>query len=88
MIGFKNNWKTSSEQDVEEYVNILQSVTICINISLKVVLYYNSDSFDLLYGVIIFRLRAGFDATDETADPAKGKALKGLTTCICTRVHY
>lgn len=33
-----------------------------------------SDSFDLLFGVIIFRLRAGFDATDEAStDTAKGQ---------------
>ena len=24
VIGFKNNWKNSTEQEIEEYVNIIQ----------------------------------------------------------------
>ena len=36
-------------------------------------LSYPSDAFDLQFGVVIFRLRAGFDATDSEGK-AKGEA--------------
>ena len=47
-----------------------------------------SDAFDLQFGVIIFRLRAGFDATDHeqqltpAAPEPKGKIAKSLSLSL------
>ena len=47
---------------------------------------YYSDSFDLLFGVVIFRLRAGFVATEENPASSKGDDVLITTkyTCTCT----
>ena len=41
---------------------------------------FSSDAFDLNFGVVIFRLRAGFDAT-EIKDDTGG-------TCTCIYIHH
>ena len=41
--------------------------------------FSSSDAFDLNFGVVIFRLRAGFDATEKKDDT-------GGTSCVCGSV--
>ena len=54
--------------------------------------YLCSDAFDYQFGVVIFRLRAGFDATDEdspsVAAKNKGKGNIALLLMPHPYVHY
>ena len=60
-------------------------IYICFSLS------YSSDAFDLQFGVVIFRLRAGFDATDSEGK-AKGEAketpLQYYVSVLHVHVHY
>ena len=51
-------------------------------------LLYSSDAFDLQFGVVIFRLRAGFDATDSEGK-AKGEVKETplqYILCFCVNL--
>ena len=50
-------------------------------------LSYPSDAFDLQFGVVIFRLRAGFDATDSEGK-AKGEAKETPLQYYVSVLHY
>ena len=64
------------------YVTVLSPLyAVCNSVVINCIHSLASDAFDLYFGVVIFRLRAGFDATER-------KKEYGGTNMLCTCVVH
>ena len=67
--------------------SLLSNCVLVTRVGTKLSCLLPSDAFDLYFGVVIFRLRAGFDATERKKDHG-GIYLSTLCSTLCTLFYF